>query len=71
MGQIFELPEIRGPMALVVHINQHPYGKIQCPLVFRKIPKAKRHQLRVHLAVVEKVDISGAQSAERSGCDGV
>ncbi len=58
-------------MALVVHIDQRPYGKTRCPLVFRKIPETERHQPRVHLAAVEKVDISGAQSAERSGCDGV
>ena len=59
MGQIFELLVIRWPLALVVHIDQCPYGKIQCPLMFRKIPEAEHHQPRVHLAMVEKVEISG------------
>ncbi len=46
-------------MALEVHIYQRPYGTIGCPFAFRKIPEAGPRRPKVHLAAVEKVDISG------------
>ncbi len=46
-------------MALLVHIDQRPYGPIRCPLVFRKVLRAEHRQLKVHLTAVEKVDMSG------------